>query len=543
MERTKGLFVILFLLVSMTGLGQNNFFWSYSGLGEIVISTNQPSDIGTTTAISGGEIIDNGSAVIQRGVVVKTTSNPTVTSYDKITTDGSGSGSYGSSISGLNTSTLYYVRAYAINSVDTVYGNQFSFTTGSAVSLPTVITGGASSITTITAYLDGNVTATGGATVTERGICYGRTDFGIPDLTPTYDYVISGSGTGTFSAYIEDYLDPASAYYYRAYATNSAGTSYGELRSFTTLAEVVKPTVTTTTASSITTNSASLGGNVTNDGGGTVTERGIVYTDEIEIPDINNATKDSNGSGTGSFSETIGSLSPSTYYAFRAYAINGAGVSYGSLKVFQTSTSLLSPTIVIDSIYNETMDGASIDVNVTSDGGSTITGRGIWVSRYEDFTTYNDYPTSGTTGTFTITVDDLTCADEYYYVRAYAINGVGKSESSDSIFYTISPTYRTPLWLVTGCDYTAGGSVEITDSISAQSVCDAITFSTYSKLYTQPVKLNDDTVIDIGDKIYLYAYPCMYTPELRWFIYQYSPTMDYIIKIENGIVTNKYSCD
>ncbi|OUS16488.1 hypothetical protein A9Q93_05740, partial [Nonlabens dokdonensis] len=104
------------------------------------------------------------------------------------------------------------------------------------------------------------------------------------------------------------------------------------------------PTVTTTAASSITTTSAALGGNVTADGGETVTERGIVYSTSDTTPTIaEGATKDTNSSGTGVFSETVSSLTSGETYYINAYAINSEGTSYGTATSFTTST----PTVTL----------------------------------------------------------------------------------------------------------------------------------------------------------------------------------------------------
>ena len=83
----------------------------------------------TTTAVScGGNITsDGGSTVTVRGVCWG--ESPTVTVTDKNTTDGTGTGSYTSSITGLTGNTTYYVRAYATNSKGTGYGSAKTFTT------------------------------------------------------------------------------------------------------------------------------------------------------------------------------------------------------------------------------------------------------------------------------------------------------------------------------------------------------------------------------------------------------------------------------
>ncbi len=95
------------------------------------------------------------------------------------------------------------------------------------------------------------------------------------------------------------------------------------------------PIVTTSAASSITASGATFSGNVTDDGGDTVTERGFVYG--INSNPTTSDTKIQDGTGTGAFSEAISGLNPETTYYVRAYAINGEGTSYGSEQSFTTS--------------------------------------------------------------------------------------------------------------------------------------------------------------------------------------------------------------
>ena len=106
---------------------------------------------------------------------------------------------------------------------------------------------------------------------------------------------------------------------------------------FTVVEPVTIPTVTTTAASSIASTSATLGGNVTADGGASVTERGIVYSTTDATPTIEEgATKVIMGSGTGPISQSVGSLTPGTLHYFNAYATNSAGTSYGDVATFIT---------------------------------------------------------------------------------------------------------------------------------------------------------------------------------------------------------------
>jgi formylglycine-generating enzyme required for sulfatase activity len=92
------------------------------------VVTDNISNITQTTATSGGNITDNGGfAVTTRGVCWSINQNPTLS--DNYTTNGSGTGTFTSEITGLTENTTYYVRAYATNSEDIGYGNQLGFIT------------------------------------------------------------------------------------------------------------------------------------------------------------------------------------------------------------------------------------------------------------------------------------------------------------------------------------------------------------------------------------------------------------------------------
>ena len=101
---------------------------------------------------------------------------------------------------------------------------------GPTTELPTVTTTAVSNIAPTTAMSGGNVTADGGADITARGICWSTSQ------TPTIsgNHTTDGTGTGSFNSTMTG-LTPSTTYYVRAYATNSEGTAYGEVVSFTTL--------------------------------------------------------------------------------------------------------------------------------------------------------------------------------------------------------------------------------------------------------------------------------------------------------------------
>ena len=98
-----------------------------SGLQSTVI-TVLLTDISTSSVTSGGIVMNDGGAnITNRGVCWSTSPNPTIS--NNLTSDGTGIGSYQSTITGLSTGTMYYIRAYATSSAGTSYGNEFSFTT------------------------------------------------------------------------------------------------------------------------------------------------------------------------------------------------------------------------------------------------------------------------------------------------------------------------------------------------------------------------------------------------------------------------------
>jgi hypothetical protein len=98
------------------------------------------------------------------------------------------------------------------------------------------------------------------------------------------------------------------------------------------------PTVTTTDLTNITLSSALSGGNVTSDGGATVTGRGVCWSTTVNPTISDNKTTDS--SGTGSFTSLITGLSLGTKYYVRAYATNSVGTAYGEQGNFTTRATL-----------------------------------------------------------------------------------------------------------------------------------------------------------------------------------------------------------
>lgn len=194
-----------------------------------VLSTTAVTEITDATAALGGNITDDGgTAVTARGVCWSTTEEPTIN--DNKTEDGAGTGSFTSSISGLEPNTTYYVRAYAINSVGTGYGSAVSFTTTETIDMPTLTTTDVAEISQTTAVSGGNISDDGGAAITSRGVCWSTSQNPTINDSKTED----GSGVGSFESNITG-LEPNTTYYARAFAKNVAGTSYGQQVTFVTM--------------------------------------------------------------------------------------------------------------------------------------------------------------------------------------------------------------------------------------------------------------------------------------------------------------------
>ncbi|WP_313346006.1 S-layer homology domain-containing protein [Sedimentibacter sp.] len=209
------------------------------------------------------------------------------------------------------------------------------------------------------------------------------------------------------------------------------------------------PTVVTNAVAGITTSSAILSGNVTSDGGDTVTERGFLFG---TASNLTTYTAIKVGSGTGSFTTPITGLEENKTYYVRAYAVNSKGTGYGAIVSFTASDTpvnppspgrssrvLSVPTVVTKGVSDITESKASLSGSVTSDGGLTVTERGFVYGKKANPSIVSSEVlkvSSGKgTGSFTSLVEELK-AGTTYHVRAYAVNSMGTSYGEDMSFTT-----------------------------------------------------------------------------------------------------------
>lgn len=239
------LWIAVTLSLSVVGCTKPNDSGNNSGAGivsdDIVVTTYSPVDVTAFTAVCGGSVqVVQGLELTKIGICWSTSPNPTA--------DGNQLSSeawnepFVRTLTGLSANTVYHVRAFALRGLEYYYGQDKTFTTlsegggggnggGTIPTLPVVTTLQMTDITQTTAVGGGYITDDGGATVLERGICWSTSSY--PTVGDSHGS--SGSGLGNYTVTIMD-LMPNMTYHVRAYATNSAGTGYGNDVSFTTLA-------------------------------------------------------------------------------------------------------------------------------------------------------------------------------------------------------------------------------------------------------------------------------------------------------------------
>ncbi|MFZ4621634.1 MAG: pectinesterase family protein [Bacteroidota bacterium] len=199
------------------------------------VTTASVTNISTTFAFAGGTVSDDGGGLVSaRGICWDTASAPTTAK--SVSVNGTGSGAFSSMANGLLPGVKYYLRAYATNSKGTAYGAEQSFVTLLTKTVPTVTTSSVTTILATTAVAGGSVSAWGGDTVTQRGVCW-NTSAGPTTANFTG---VNGTGTGSYTVSMTGLL-PNTMYYVRAFAVNGIGTAYGTETSFTT--QALAPTV------------------------------------------------------------------------------------------------------------------------------------------------------------------------------------------------------------------------------------------------------------------------------------------------------------
>ncbi|MDB4335177.1 hypothetical protein OAA06_02325, partial [bacterium] len=338
-------------------------------------------------------------------------------------------------------------------------------------SLPNLTTTTITDITETSAISGGDVISDGGEVVTKRGVCWSTSNS--PTISDTYS--TNGNGIGAFNSSITG-LTAGTSYYVRAYATNATGTEYGTEKSFTTTQEatVALPTLTTNEIVDITQTSASCGGNIASDGGAAISERGVCWSTSSSPTIVDNHTSDD--SGTGAFNSSITGLTAGTSYYVRAYATNATGTAYGTEKSFTTTqeATVGLPTLTTNEIVDITQTSASCGGNVETDGGGTVTQKGVCWSTSSSPTLSDSYTNDGAnTGFYMSNLTGLT-ANTNYYVRAYATNAAGTAYGSEKSFITSEELILTTVSSVSPLSATMG--TETTFTVTGVNLSDDLLY-------------------------------------------------------------------
>lgn len=415
------------------------------------ITTLAVSQIATDFANSGGNVIsDGGVPITSRGLVWGKTQNPTLESNDGFTENGIGLGVFSAVISGLSANTAYYVRAYSTNIIGNAYGNEKSFSTLAAI--PDLTTTPVTELSARSAKSGGTIKSDGGATIIARGVCWSYT----PDPTVTDFKTNDGEGTGNFASNLTG-LTENTIYYLRAYATNSAGTAYGNTFSFMT-PQIIFPVLTTSSVTLITKTSAISGGNIISNGGSEILAQGVCWSTSLNPTIAGNKTIDQ--SPVSEFISQLDELIPNTKYYVRAYATNSKGTGYGSENTFITLAQ--APTAVTLAASNLIGNSATLQSRVNANNSTTEVSFEFGTSSaYGQTVTTSISPIEGYTDIhINAGINELLLGTTYHY-RVKAANTAGTTYGEEMTFTTpnIPIVSTASVTSVTGNSAISGGIV------------------------------------------------------------------------------------
>lgn len=398
------------------------------------IRTESVSAITNISAMVTGNLESDGGAEIMRLGMCYAAGEGDPDTEDNLVLVTPATGSFNAMLTGLSPDVTYRFRAFTDTQDGTFYGNVLEFTTTNIIAeLPVVETAEVENVETTSAGCGGTVTENGGVAVIQRGICFSTSSE--PSLS-NGTVLNSGSGLGPFTVNLSG-LEDGTTYHVRAYATNAVGTAYGQERSFTTILITTPATVVTNNPTNVEMEGATCGGQVTSDGGATVTERGVCIGTNANPTTSNNVFQ--SGSGVGSFTVPCNGLQAGTQYHVRAYAVNVNGTAYGENKTFTTLEAPTLPTVQTNAVGSIGIYNASASGNVLDDGGLTVTARGFCLATSTNPDLGDVVFSAGSgTGNFSTTLSNLN-GGTTYFLRAYATNSLGTSYGQEVNFTTEAP--------------------------------------------------------------------------------------------------------
>ncbi len=302
---------------------------------------------------------------------------------------------------------------------------------------PAVTTGAASAITQTSATLAGTITSTGCTAVTAYGIEYSTTN-GFPNGTGT-QVASSNLSAGAFTSALSG-LAPSTTYYYKAYATNGGGTTYGTQLSFTTSVPVLSASA--LTAFGISCINTTSGPNTF-----TITGTGLTNVALSVGPLAGYTFSETSGGtyvGTLSITQAGGNQSKTVYVKFTPTAVqayngnipvSGGGAAAITVAAsgsgVNTTATVTTGTVGLLNTFSATLAGG-----IATTGCSNVTSYGIEYSGINNFVNGSGTKVNGsnlTGSTFDVPVTGLVQGATYYY-KAWAINNGGIAYGAQQSF-------------------------------------------------------------------------------------------------------------
>ncbi|MFZ5642696.1 MAG: chitobiase/beta-hexosaminidase C-terminal domain-containing protein [Bacillota bacterium] len=348
-------------------------------------------------------------------------------------------------VTGLKPNAKYEFEARACNAKGWGEGQIFFFTTTSAA-LPKVVTSPATGVNVDTATLNGAITDNGGADIADSGFLWGTFD----QLGKNMNKVHVPPGSGGSLTFNLNGLEKNTKYYFYSYATNAAGSIYGDLLSFET--PLVPPvSATTLEATDVGFVTATLHGRITGGDGDTA----VGFSVSPGFKDLYTYTKPA---ADGSFSLTVNGLTPGVKYNFTAFAMNKLGKKFyaPSGKDFITLTN--APEVNTQSPAGITSTTAVLKGFIKKNHGFEVTESGfLWGGDPKPDKRVSVLP-GGDGRTLSYSLKDLQ-GGATYYVQAYAVNSEGTGYGSTEGFTTQPATTPAVTTAPAVFDAVSGGAV------------------------------------------------------------------------------------
>jgi hypothetical protein len=290
-----------------------------------VLTTSNVTEITRTTASSGGNVTSDGRAnITARGICWGINPNPTISGSKS--TNGTGIGSFTSTLTELQPNITYFVRAYATNSMGTAYGNEISFTTNQYSDV--IIEAEVMAVSPYQVALSGKIIDDGGWDLYGFGFCYSTTTN--PTIADSIEWVAYSMGSNEIYGNLYG-LIPCTTYYVRAFTSSTVPIVYGNELSFTT---PMSFQISTSDIYSMSSTTAISGGDVLAEGACSVFTRGICWSMNANPTLYDSHTDD--GAGSGTFISNISGLDANTTFFVRAYSIIEDDTVYGMQQSFTT---------------------------------------------------------------------------------------------------------------------------------------------------------------------------------------------------------------